>query len=148
MKVEGLKEGDGLKGTLSDFARLRGVSAEAVSKAVRVGRLSRCIGRDSHGRPFITDMSIANEEWELNTCGQRRAEQASAAAAVALDRVSIFDIAGLVVIAIASRAGDFDEAQAFTFTPETAGRIALRLAGCVLSEFPTSAGATALRGVS
>lgn len=53
--------------SLSAFGRLKGVSAEAVSKAVRTHRLNRSVGRDAKGRPVIVDVELAMQEWADNS---------------------------------------------------------------------------------
>lgn len=52
--------------TLTAYAKLRGVSTMAVSKAISTGRLSACVARDRAGRPSITDAELANQEWEAS----------------------------------------------------------------------------------
>lgn len=52
--------------TLTAFAKMRGVSTEAVSKAVRVGRLSKSVSWTKSGMPRL-DPDIAAQEWESNT---------------------------------------------------------------------------------
>lgn len=51
---------------ISQYAKLRGVSAEAVRKAVISKRLSACVVM-VNGKPWIGDVILANREWELNT---------------------------------------------------------------------------------
>lgn len=51
---------------LSEYARQRGVSHEAVRKAVKVGRLARSVVWSSAGKPRLIP-SIADEEWDSNT---------------------------------------------------------------------------------
>lgn len=51
---------------LSEYARQRGVSHEAVRKAVKVGRLARSVVWSSAGKPRLIS-SIADEEWDANT---------------------------------------------------------------------------------
>ena len=53
--------------SLTDYAKRRGVSTRAVSKAVATGRLSKSIARDKHGQPKIADIELADREWEANT---------------------------------------------------------------------------------
>lgn len=52
--------------TLTAYAKHRGVTKMAVSKAVASGRLLRCIVRDAQGRPSITDAALADEEWNAS----------------------------------------------------------------------------------
>jgi hypothetical protein len=58
--------------TLSDYAKLRGVTPKAVSKAVAAGRLVASVGRSDRGQPVILDPAVADREWEANT--RRRAD--------------------------------------------------------------------------
>lgn len=58
--------------TLSDYAKLRGVTPKAVSKAVAAGRLVASVGRNDRGQPVILDPAVADREWEANT--RRRAD--------------------------------------------------------------------------
>lgn len=51
---------------ISQYAKLRGVSDEAVRQAVIKGRLSACVVMVK-GKPWIGDVILANREWELNT---------------------------------------------------------------------------------
>lgn len=39
----------------------------AVSLAIKSGRLVKCIVRDQHGRPKISDPVLADREWDANT---------------------------------------------------------------------------------
>ena len=49
------------------YALRRGVSAEAVSKAVAAGRLDKSVARDKNGAPKIADPELADREWAANT---------------------------------------------------------------------------------
>lgn len=51
---------------LSAYAKIRGVSAEAVRQAVIKGRLSQSVVLVKD-KPWIADVLLANREWELNT---------------------------------------------------------------------------------
>ena len=51
---------------LSAYAKIRGVSAEAVRQAVLKGRLSQSVVLVKD-KPWIADVLLANREWELNT---------------------------------------------------------------------------------
>lgn len=68
--------------SLRAFARDRGVNHSSVSKAARTGRLSACLGQDGKGRPVITDVKLAREEWRANAGrppnAGRRPEEAEA----------------------------------------------------------------------
>lgn len=52
--------------SLRAYARRRGVSAEAVSKAITDGRLKESVTRVD-GAPKIADPELADREWEANT---------------------------------------------------------------------------------
>lgn len=52
--------------TLSEYARRRGVSKVAVSKAIKAGRLRASVVFVS-GRPAIGDPELADTEWHQNT---------------------------------------------------------------------------------
>lgn len=52
--------------TLTAYAKTKGVSVEAVSKAVRVGRLSRSVVFDAKNRPRVIP-DLADAEWSANT---------------------------------------------------------------------------------
>jgi hypothetical protein len=51
---------------ITEYARLRGVSDEAVRKAIKSGRLKSCVVLVKD-KPWIGDVLLANREWELNT---------------------------------------------------------------------------------
>ncbi len=53
--------------TLTEYAKRRGCSKVAVSKAISGGRLTASVGRDEHGRPLIVDADLADREWEERT---------------------------------------------------------------------------------
>ena len=48
----------------------------AVSLAIKAGRLARCVVRDEHGQPKISDPALADQEWERNTDAQKRVNAA------------------------------------------------------------------------
>lgn len=52
--------------TLTAYAKSKGVSTEAVSKAVRVGRLSKSVVFDAKGKPRVIP-ALADQEWTANT---------------------------------------------------------------------------------
>jgi hypothetical protein len=52
--------------SLRAYAKLRGVSVEAVSKAIKAGRLRECV-KFVDGVPKIADCELANREWDANT---------------------------------------------------------------------------------
>ena len=52
--------------TLTAYAKMKGVSTEAVSKAVRVGRLSKSVVFDAKSRPRVIP-ALADQEWTANT---------------------------------------------------------------------------------
>lgn len=70
--------------TLAEYARHRGVSRAAVTKAVQEGRLRRCV-IEHRGKPAISDPDLADEEWKANTTPSVHVDPA-AAAAVATSR--------------------------------------------------------------
>lgn len=74
--------------SLREYARRRGVSAEAVSKAITAGRLKESVVTVG-GKPKIGDVELADREWEANTRPRidqpRPAAPAPAAAADAAD---------------------------------------------------------------
>lgn len=53
--------------SLTAYAKRRGVSPVAVSKAVAAGRLSASVVRDARGAPKIADPELADQEWTANT---------------------------------------------------------------------------------
>lgn len=53
--------------SLTAYAKLRGVSTVAVSKAVASGRLAASVVRDERGAPKIGDVELADREWTSNT---------------------------------------------------------------------------------
>lgn len=52
--------------TLTAYAKTKGVSVEAVSKAVRVGRLSKSVVFDANNKPRLMP-DLADQEWAANT---------------------------------------------------------------------------------
>lgn len=60
---------------ISHYAKLRGVTAEAVRQAVIKGRLSACVVQ-VNGKPWIGDVLLANREWELNTATKHHRKDA------------------------------------------------------------------------
>jgi len=53
--------------SLSAYAKRRGVSHVAVSKAIAAGRLTASVVRDARGAPKIADLELADREWAANT---------------------------------------------------------------------------------
>lgn len=53
--------------SLTAYAKRRGVSPVAVSKAVTTGRLTASVVRDERGAPKIADPDLADREWAANT---------------------------------------------------------------------------------
>lgn len=51
---------------LRAYARLRGCSPSAVSRAIKEGRITKAVRRDKNGNPKI-DPVIADKEWAANT---------------------------------------------------------------------------------
>lgn len=59
--------------SLREYAKRRGVSAMAVSVAVKTGRLKDSVTRNEHGQPKISDPDLADREWDANTNHEMRA---------------------------------------------------------------------------
>jgi phage terminase Nu1 subunit (DNA packaging protein) len=57
--------------TIAEFARMKGVTAPAVHKAIDTGRLKKCIVKGIGKKPKL-DPVIAAQEWELNTHHAKR----------------------------------------------------------------------------
>lgn len=53
--------------SLSAYARHRGASPKAVSNAVKTGRLKKSVTFSKAGHPKITDVVLADREWEAST---------------------------------------------------------------------------------
>lgn len=53
--------------SLTAYAKRRGVSAMAVSRAVKRGRLKESVTHDARGQPKIRDPDLADREWAANT---------------------------------------------------------------------------------
>ena len=81
--------------SLRAYALRRGVSAEAVSKAVAAGRLDKSVARDKNGAPKIADPDLADREWEANTRQRidRPADIASSGDRVSLTERNLVDLA-------------------------------------------------------
>ena len=60
--------------SLREYGRQRGVSGEAVRKAIKAGRLVLSVSRDAKGWPLI-DPVIADQEWGANTSIATSAQQ-------------------------------------------------------------------------
>lgn len=58
--------------TVADFAKLKGVSATAVHKAIASGRLVNCLVKDARYKKPRIDPVIAAQEWEKNTDHNKR----------------------------------------------------------------------------
>jgi hypothetical protein len=56
--------------SLTAYAKRRGVSQVAVTKAVASGRLSQSVTRDERGAPKIADPDLADREWAENTAAR------------------------------------------------------------------------------
>lgn len=57
---------------IAEFARLKGVSAQAVHKAIDSGRLVECLRHDPKYKKPRIDPVVAAQEWERNTDHSRR----------------------------------------------------------------------------
>jgi len=55
---------------LSEYGKRRGVTAEAVRRAIKSGRLKESVSRDEKGNPRV-DPEIADQEWAANTSDNR-----------------------------------------------------------------------------
>lgn len=53
--------------SLRAYAKRIGVSVEAVSQAIKAGRLTKSVTRDSAGKPKIGNAELADKEWAANT---------------------------------------------------------------------------------
>jgi hypothetical protein len=53
--------------SLRAYAARRGVTAMAVSKAIKSGRLAKSVVRDASGDPKIADADLADREWDRST---------------------------------------------------------------------------------
>lgn len=95
--------------TLTEYAKRRGVSTRAVSKAIQTGRLVASVARDERGTPSIADPALADQEWATNTrvSAPPRAEPAapiaSARAVLAPAAVPDFNLARAVRAAASAR---------------------------------------------
>lgn len=69
--------------TASDYARHRGVSPAAVSKAIESGRLKHCLV-NANGKVRITSAAMADLEWDANT-NQAKAPPAAGSATLPLE---------------------------------------------------------------
>lgn len=58
--------------TAAEFAKIKGVSATAVKKAIDSGRLVNCLVRDPKYKKPRLDPVIAAQEWEKNTDHNKR----------------------------------------------------------------------------
>ncbi len=56
--------------TASAYAKLRGVTPKAVRDAIHSGRLTKSITYEG-GKPKITDVELADKEWDANTQSTR-----------------------------------------------------------------------------
>ena len=59
--------------SLRQFAKLVGVNVNAVSLAIKAGRLRQSVARDQFGSPKIADVELAKQEWAANTSADHRA---------------------------------------------------------------------------
>jgi hypothetical protein len=53
--------------SISAYAKSRGISQPAVTKAIKTGRIAKSIVRDARGNPKIADPALADKEWAANT---------------------------------------------------------------------------------
>lgn len=66
-RLTGCDRENGMPMDLSEYAKRRGVSKVAVSKAVASGRLRASVVRDDRGNPKIGDVDLADQEWAEKT---------------------------------------------------------------------------------
>lgn len=69
--------------TCKAYAALRGVTAMAVTRAIKSGRLAQSIGRDPDGKPFVISREAADAEWLKNTDTTRVSDAHKVAAGAA-----------------------------------------------------------------
>lgn len=104
LQIGVLEGGRGAPLSMRQYAKRRGVSAEAVSKAIRDGRLRLSLTAVD-GRPKIADPEMADREWRENTdaskapdawkTGSRGAASATLADAAMRERVARAQLAEL-----------------------------------------------------
>ncbi len=75
--------------SLAAYAKRRGVSSVAVSKAVSTGRLTQSVVRDERGAPKIGDPELADREWEENT--RPRVDKPPTSLATSTDALNVPD---------------------------------------------------------
>lgn len=84
--------------SLRTFATQLGVSVNAVSKAVKSGRLMASIGRNPKGDPVVRDVELAKKEWSANASKVTKAGGATLSEAqrqVAVERAKGMRLANL-----------------------------------------------------
>lgn len=69
--------------TLGAYAKHRGCSKNAVSKAIKRGRLKMSVALDGSGQPKIADPDLADREWTQNTDQSRTNSSSTAPSAAA-----------------------------------------------------------------
>jgi hypothetical protein len=99
-----------LTGTVRAYAAHRGVSHQAVSAAMKAGRLSSSVTRD--GRAVTIDFRLADLEWAGSALDQQRPEGASSYAAQRGRREAA--LAGLAELELARRRGELLSATGLT----------------------------------
>ncbi len=72
--------------TLTAYAKMRGCSTVAVSKAISNGRLTASVVRDERGIVRIGDPELADREWAANTRARGAPPAPAASAAMLVDR--------------------------------------------------------------
>lgn len=87
--------------SLREYARLRGVSAAAVSQAIKDKRLLSCLTTDHRGKPKIISRDLADLEWAKNTDASKVPVSVVAAKAAA-----VADKNGTAVGGVAARLVD------------------------------------------
>jgi hypothetical protein len=122
--------------SFAEYAKQRGCSRNAVSKAVKAGRLRDAVQRVD-GVPRIIDVELADREWAANTDPTRQLSTTTAARAaaarhrrrhlvvehvvpVAPDHMEVSIEDGYLVVCVDSPLGD-DDLSDYTFPLDVAG---------------------------
>lgn len=105
------------------FGRLIGVSGQAVSKAVKRGRLARSVGRDGKGRRVIADVALARVEWAEST-SRPPVPPARTVSPTPVEQITVEETDdGLMVLAVVADEDaevDLERDTFIVMTPETA----------------------------
>lgn len=119
--------------SLRAYGRRRGVSVQAVSRAIATERLRESVVW-RRGIPKIADPDLADREWTSNTDLSRapdyvkaRGGQADQSLAVPPEHFSVFADGPYVVLACSPNDDDTDAALVFPVSRDTALQLAERL---------------------